>query len=59
MESDGRKGAFEITAASGQLLFSRLAAGGAAPQPAAIVAALGAAGAEGGECAVTPGGAQQ
>ncbi|KAI8475415.1 MAG: hypothetical protein J3K34DRAFT_464920 [Monoraphidium minutum] len=46
-EADGRPGSFEITGATGQLLFSRLQAGGAPPQAAAIVAALGADGAAG------------
>lgn len=45
VDSDGRPGSFEITGATGQLLFSRLSSGGAHPQPAAIVKALEADGA--------------
>ncbi|GBF97736.1 hypothetical protein Rsub_10900 [Raphidocelis subcapitata] len=62
-ESDGRPGSFEVVGATGTVLFSRLAAVGASPQAAAIVAALEADGARGGEggeggaCAVAPGGA--
>lgn len=55
-ESDGRKGSFEVVGATGNVLFSRLGAGGAAPQAAAIVAALRADGAgagEGGACEVS------
>lgn len=60
VDSDGRPGSFEIKGATGQLLFSRLASGGAAPQAAAIVAALEADGAAAAAaCSVAPGQAQQ
>jgi hypothetical protein len=61
VDQEGRKGSFEITGATGNLLFSRLGAGGAAPQAAAVVAAVGADGADGAgaaECSVTAGRAQ-